>query len=144
MKIDQFDFDKGLDLAKQNSHSFIDEEVEKEQRINEDNLSVDKKRRNSKEKNDKFGILSFNAQDHKNMSGSPTPNLLGENYGKALNEVMSEEEIIDLLDEAFEGINDIDNIYSDRQEDFLKKSLPFLKEVGKLPEKYNNFNIDSL
>lgn len=68
--------------------------------------------------------------------------LLGENEGKALYEVMTDEEILASLVEAEEHMNhpDIGHVFKAR----LKKDIEFLSEVHRLPEQYKDFDVSKL
>ncbi len=105
---------------------------------NKSNLSLEKYK--------KFGFFSMTAEDHKNINSTP-PNELLENPNKAQYETMTDEEILDYLENAFNCIKDskfIENGYAKTQKEFLQQSIPFLKSVNRLPEKYKNVNISSL
>jgi hypothetical protein len=102
------------------------------------------------QKSKNFGWFSLTAEDHANM-GNPLSrnNELNNNPGKAQYEVMTEQEIERTLDGALENATTadqslIDNGNAQLQKDFFIKSLAFLKSVGRLPKKYENFDISSL
>ncbi len=88
------------------------------------------------EKQFKYGLLSFTAADHHDIS-SGAPDILLANPDKAHYELLSDKEIEDWLD------SDINTALSSEPEgyikssaEFLKKTIPFLKSVGRLPQKY--------
>jgi len=98
------------------------------------------------EKFNSLGFFSLTAEDHKAMGSSPDK-ILKENPGKAAYEVMDQEEISTLIDAAFDSLwdkNSIKNGYSEYCRGFLVTSLPFLKSVGKLPEKFKDFDLKTL
>jgi hypothetical protein len=98
------------------------------------------------EKSRKLGYFALTAEDHKAMGSTPSDELL-QNKGKAAYEVMSDSEIEAQLDHAVGCLDDIDfirNGQADIERRFLVSSIPFLKSMGRLPEKYKNFNIEEL
>lgn len=100
----------------------------------------------SLEKYKKLGFFSMTAEDHKNINSTPPDGLL-ENPDKAQYEIMTKEEISEYLENAFNSIKDpkfIENGYAEIQKEFLLQSIPFLKSVDRLPEKYKDVDILSL
>lgn len=92
------------------------------------------------------GFFSLTAQDHKDMGSTPMDDLK-ENPDKAQYEVMSEEEIAELLDDAIKCIYNPDLVksgYSRDQKNFFIIGFHFLKGVGRLPAKFENFDLTSL
>jgi hypothetical protein len=92
------------------------------------------------------GFLSLTAQDHKDMGSTPSKELK-ENPDKAQYEIMSDEKITKLLDDAIECMSDetlIKSGFAKSQKNFFIVSLPYLKSVGRLPAKFENFDLDSL
>ena len=94
-------------------------------------------------KRDKYGSFALTAQDHRDLKGRPEERLTGDNEGKALYEVMTNEEIEEILDET------ADNMYDDshigeilRQK--MKSAIRFLHKVDRLPKKYQNFDTSKL
>jgi len=103
-----------------------------------EHLAMDK----AKTKRDKFGSLALTAQDQRDLRGIPSKDLSGDNEGKAEYEIMTNEQILEYLDEAvmYKDNPEIGHTFKDR----LKASIPFLKNVGKLPEKYKDFDTNKL
>jgi len=99
----------------------------------------------AREKSRRYGFFSLTAQDHEDMNSTPGDELT-KNPGKAQYELMSDEEIMSYLDGALEAMNDADlikNGYAQQQRDFLITSIPFLEGVGRLPEKYKGFDLNT-
>ena len=89
--------------------------------------------------------FSMSAKDQRNLGDLEKyldKRLLGDNEGKALYEVMTDEEILSSLVEAEENMShkDIGHIFKAR----LKKDIEFLRSVGRLPEQYKDFDIANL
>ena len=94
-------------------------------------------------KRDQYGTFSLTAQDHRDLQGTPGDNLTGENEGKAQYEVMTDGEIEKELDETVECMSDASSMgILSRQK--MKLAIPFLRKVGRLPEKYQNFVTSNL
>jgi hypothetical protein len=113
--------------------------------MNFENQSNDKLFK-AQQKSRDFEFFSLTAQDHEDIGSTP-PDELAKNFGKAQYEVMTDEKITEYLDNALSCVKDpifIKNGYAKTQKEFFVKSLSFLKSVGRLPQKFNNFNINSL
>lgn len=107
---------------------------------------LDDKLLKAQQKSRDFEFFSLTAQDHEDMASTPPDELL-ESPGKMQYEVMTDEKISEYLDNALDCTKNpvfIKNGYAKIQKDFFVKSLPFLKSVGCLPEKFNNFDLKSL
>lgn len=94
------------------------------------------------------GFFSLTSEDHKALGSTPDEELES-NSGKSQYEIMSDEEIERYLSGAIDTINENNenlrnNGYIDQQKDFLRVSIPFLKSVGRLPEKFKDFDLDSM
>lgn len=94
------------------------------------------------------GFFSLTSEDHKALGSTPDEELEG-NFGKSQYEIMSDEEIESYLSEAIDTINENNenlrkNGYIDIQKNFLRVGIPFLKSVGRLPEKFNDFDLNSI
>lgn len=102
-------------------------------------VTGDVKVRKSRAKLNKFGRLALTADDHKNLNSTPDQRLI-DNPSKAAWEVMSEEEIVNLLDAARERFDDPKTPQYAALNDFnfFRSSIGFLKSVGKLPEKFSS------
>mgnify|MGYP000877913123 CR=1 FL=1 len=99
------------------------------------------------DKKETLGLLSFTAQDHIDLLGTPPPELLTEeNKGKAIYEILSDEEILQRLKDAEEGLKlaTKDSNYRKVFLEILQKGIPFLKEKGRLPAEYEDFDITNL
>lgn len=94
-------------------------------------------------KRDTLGSFSLTAQDHRDLRGTPDERLIGENEGKAEYEIMSDKEIEQSLDEAVENMNHPSSM-GEILKNKLRLAIPFLRKVGKLPEKYRDFDINNL
>ncbi|MCX6752405.1 MAG: hypothetical protein NTZ87_02800 [Candidatus Nomurabacteria bacterium] len=88
------------------------------------------------------GPFALNAKDHLALGSTPSFKLKSDSE-KALHELLSDTEIEGILDEANNLINDrsVAEYIKESQRDFLLKSIPFLRRIGKLPEKYKNVQI---
>jgi len=94
------------------------------------------------------GFFSLTIEDHDALGSTPDEELKS-NFGKSQYEIMSDEEIEEYLSEAIYTITENNenlrnNGYIDQQKDFLRASIPFLKSVGRLPEKFKDFDLDSM
>ncbi len=92
------------------------------------------------------GFFSFTAQDHEDMGSTPD-SILIKYPGKAQYELMSEEEIKAILDNVEIVKKDpqlVKNGYYKILVDAIKVDIPFLKSVGKLPKKYEDFDVSQL
>jgi hypothetical protein len=92
------------------------------------------------------GFFSFTAQDHEDMGSTPD-SILIDHPGKAQYELMSEEEIQAILDNVEIVKKDpqlVKNGYYKNLVDAIKVDIPFLKSVGKLPKKYEDFDVSQL
>ena len=95
-----------------------------------------KAQKNWKEK----GSLGVTAQDHKNIGGTPDDILL-ENPGKTLGELMTDQEIKDyilatranILENEKESLKNMKQYTEDLKED-LEATLKYLESIGRLPE----------
>ncbi len=98
------------------------------------------------EKMKKTGWFSFSAQDHHDLKSTPEQILL-ENPEKMQYEVMTDAEIQEILDNVEIAMQDkklVENGYVKNLIEDIKVDIPFLKSVGRLPEKYKDFEIASL
>ncbi len=98
-------------------------------------------------KRDTLGSYSLTREDRIAMgAGEENSDLIifsGENKDKALYEVLTLEEIEKQLDEAIQykdHPSDMGKIIKDA----LRKDIEFLKSVGKIPEKYKDFDVNNL
>lgn len=92
------------------------------------------------------GWFSFTAQDHEDLDGTPDAEL-AVNPGKAQYEIMTDEEIQQILDNVEIAQQDpklVKNGYVQNLIDAMKVDIPFLKSVGRLPEKYKDFDSNNL
>lgn len=92
------------------------------------------------------GWFSFTAQDHEDLSSTPDAELTL-NPDKAQYEIMTDEEIQQILDNVQIAQQDpqlVKNGYVQNLIDAMKVDIPFLKSVGRLPEKYKDFDVNSL
>ncbi|MGE5425724.1 MAG: hypothetical protein ACM3PZ_01490 [Bacillota bacterium] len=94
------------------------------------------------------GFFALTLEDHLALGSTPDDELEN-NPGKSQCEVMSLEEIEGYLNSAVDAIRENDeylkyNGYIDQQKDFLRASIPFLTRVGRLPEKFRDFDLNSL
>jgi len=102
------------------------------------------------DKDGTLGWFALTAEDHKNLGSTLNPDSkLTHQPGRAQYEVMSDEEIEGTLDGALQTATEnnrnlIENGYAQLQKDFFIKSLAFLESVGRLPKKFEGFNISSL
>ena len=93
------------------------------------------------QKSRELGWFALTAQDHRDMNSTPD-SILEKGEGKAMYELLSEEEVIFMLDTAEATFSDpelIANGYANEQREFLRVSLLFLGSVGRLPKKYKNY-----
>jgi len=100
----------------------------------------------AQQKSRTLGWFALTAQDHRDFHSSPSKDLI-ENEGKAQYEIMTDKEIEEYLDNALSNMYDpilIKNYYAATQKHFFTAGLPFLESVGRLPEKFKNFNLASL
>lgn len=98
------------------------------------------------EKSNTLGFFALTAEDHKAMGSTPDE-ILKENPGKAAYEVLTIERIEELLDSALDAMHDkrsIETGYAKASSDFFKCSLPFLRSVGRLPKKFEDFDMSSI
>lgn len=101
----------------------------------------------AEEKKKTLGSFSFTAQDHIDLFGTPPPELLiEENKGKATYEILSDEEILKRLKDAEEGLKIAPpgTGFYRTFKDILVLGIPFLKEKGRLPAEYEDFDITNL
>lgn len=94
-----------------------------------------------------FSMFSFTAQDHRDLLGTPPAIFTAENEGKAEYELLTLEQIEQRLDDALEGLEIIGFSDDGRERallNILEQGIPFLESVGKLPEKYKNFDTSNL
>jgi|SRR5680860_508153 len=99
----------------------------------------------ARKKEKEFGYFAMTAEDHKALGSTPD-DVLKDNAGKALHELLSDDEIEEYIEGAIQTIKENDenlqeNGYLDIQRNFLRVSLPFLKSINRLPEKFADFNI---
>lgn len=103
-----------------------------------------KKLEKVREKDDKYDIFSFTEEDHKIIHSTPPDELIGSN-GKSYYEVISDKKIEELLDYTLVRAGDphlAKNGIAEQQLTFFKKSIPFLKSVGRCPEKYKDMELN--
>lgn len=95
---------------------------------------------------DKTGWFSFTAKDHEDLGSTPEDELLM--YPEKMQyEIMSDKEIESILDNVEIAKQDpklVASGYVKILVDGMKVNIPFLKSVGKLPEKYKDFDINTL
>lgn len=97
--------------------------------------------------------LEVTVDEHKAVGSSP-PKLLEDNPGKNLADLMSDEEILQYLEESEEAIGILKKEapgigpqwekVRDRDIIRMKVTLKFLEEIGRLPDKYKDFDVDSI
>ncbi len=98
------------------------------------------------QKMNKTGWFSFTAQDHEDIGSTPDDIML-EHPEKMQYELMSEKEIENILDNVDIAKQDpqlVKNGYAQDLINAAKVDIPFLESVGKLPEKYKNFDMSNL
>ncbi len=98
------------------------------------------------EKSKKYGVLSLTAHDHLALGSTPPDELITE-PDKALYETMTDDQIEKYLDLVLDFVYDpklIKNGFAKAQKDDFLASLHFLKSVNKLPNAYDDFNVDDL
>jgi len=99
------------------------------------------------DKFDKFGEFSLTAAEHHAIGSTPDEDLLN-NPGKAEYEVISDEKLIKILDSHIKCLLNHSGAYKpgeyEASLELVGKAIPFLKSVGRLPAKYNDFNLEAL
>ncbi len=86
----------------------------------------------------KLGFFSLTAEDHRLLSSTPDDRLK-DNPGKALYEVLDDEEIGNYIQGMIDAQYDkalVENGFAQNQLDELAVSIPFLESVGRLPEEF--------
>lgn len=118
------------------------------------NGRIEKKNKGA-EKINRCGYLGLTCDDHKDLGSTPEQ-ILKENPGKTLGELLSHKEIEDYLDQEIKGAEEskkrlgenddgatdktiIINALRDFKGNFMR-DLNYLRSIGKLPEKYQSFN----
>ncbi len=101
----------------------------------------------ARKKEKEFGYFAITAEDHKALGSTPDDILEG-STDKALYEFLSDSEIEEYIEGAVQTIKENDenlqkNGYINIQREFLRVSLPFLRSVNRLPEKFADFDNNS-
>lgn len=113
-------------------------------------------------KNWQRGHLGVTAEDHRAFGGTPDLEL-SQNQGKTLGELWNIEKIREKLEESiaflkkarknYEKKHEGDPRYPDNrwyrddilnEKDELRKTILFLKSIGKLPKEFENFEVEDL
>ncbi len=99
-------------------------------------------------KAEQYGLLSLNAEEH-HAIGSTPPEELDANPGKAHYEVLTEAQIEKMISAAIKMASSDDpralsGGFVKAESDWLERTIPFLRSVGRLPEKYKNFDVNAL
>jgi len=96
-----------------------------------------------------LGWFSLSLEDHDDLGSTPD-DLMAQNPGKAQYELLSDDEIETHLNNTLEAIKEYTNETTNNKsflqnlKEDMKVDIPFLKSVNRLPDKFKNFDINSL